>query len=140
MKELARLGVSALALLALLTSASLVMWVGIPLLWLWIGSLIQGATDNVGAAIGAMFFGVLASIGAMVPILGALTRAYQRSRVARGLEDTGAFPLEVTLVCTAGIAMVGFTIWFFGFSGSAPVPVPTGLVAPSTTTAVPGHR
>ena len=126
MKDLARLGLSALTLLALMIAASLVLWVGIPLAWLWIGSRIQAATDNLGAAVGAMFFGVIASIGAMLPILSGLTRAYQRSRVARGLDDTGSFPLEVTLVCTAAVAMVGFAIWFFGFSGSAPIPVPSG--------------
>ena len=59
MRDLARLGFSALALLALLVSASLVLWVGIPVGWLWIGSKIQAATDNLGAAVGAMFLGVV---------------------------------------------------------------------------------
>lgn len=124
MKDLARLGVSALALLTLMVFASVVLWVGVPVGWLWIGSKIQVATDNLGAAVGAMLFGTVATVGLLVPVLGWLTRAYQRSRTARGLEDTGSFPLEVTLVCTACLAMVAFVVWFFGFSGSAPLPVP----------------
>jgi hypothetical protein len=124
MRDLARLGVSAVALLALIFVASLVLWVGVPVGWLWIGSKIQVATDNLGAAVGAMLFGAVATVGALVAALGWLTRAYQRSRTARGLEDTGSFPLEVTLVCSACVAMLAFVVWFFGFSGSAPLPVP----------------
>lgn len=123
MRELARLGVSALVLLALLVFASFGLWVGVPLAWLWIGSQVQAATDNVGAAIGAMLFGVTVTLALLIPLLGSLTRAYQRSRVARGLEDTGTFPLEVTLVCTAVVAALAVAVWFL-FQGGAPLPVP----------------
>ena len=47
--------------------------------------------------------------------------------MARGLEDTGTFPLEVTLTLTALVAVVGGAIWFFGFSGSSPIPVGIGF-------------
>lgn len=101
-----------------LFAASAALWVGTPLLWLWLGSLVQAATDNVGAAIGAMIFGVAVTIFIMVGVLSAITRAYQRARVARGLEDTGAFPLEVAMTCAAMLAIASTIAWFV-FGGGA---------------------
>jgi hypothetical protein len=109
-------------ILALLAAALFVaclgLWVGMPLLWLYLGSLVQSATENVGAAIGAMIFGVTLTIILMIPLLAALTRAYQRARVARGLEDTGAFPLEAAMTCAAILAIAATAIWFL-FGGGA---------------------
>lgn len=116
--DLARLGVTAVSLLALLFTASVGLWVGVPLLWLWLGSQVQAATGNVGAAIGAMILGVTISIALVIPVLGWLTGAYQRSRVARGLEDTGSFPLEVAMTCSAMLA-IAFTVIWFAFLGGA---------------------
>lgn len=112
-----------IAWLALLVLAALAMWVAVPVAWLYIGSLIQEATGNVGAGLGAALVGSIASIVAMSMLLGAITRRYQGARVRRGLDDTGGFPLEVTLVCTATTAAILFAIWFFGFSGAQPIPM-----------------
>ena len=105
-------------LLVALVLASLALWVGVPLLWLWVGSLVQSATDDVGAAIGAMIFGVVVTIVLWIPVLAGLTRAYQRARTSRGLEDTGGFPLEVTMTCSAMVAIAAVTVWFL-FGGGA---------------------
>jgi hypothetical protein len=94
------------------------MWIGIPVLWLYLGSLVQGETENVGAAIGAMIFGVTVTIALTIPLLGWLNNGYQRARVARGLEDTGSFPLEVCLTISAIAAIVFVVIWF-AFLGGA---------------------
>ena len=120
MRQLVRLGSSALVLLMVL--ACVFLWVGVPVGWLWIGSQIQAATDNLGAAVGAMFFGALSTIALMVPVLSALSNAYRRSRVSRGLDDTGHFALETVLVLTAGVAVVIFCAWFFFLSGAQPMP------------------
>ena len=111
------------ARLAALVVAALGLWVGIPVGWLWVGSQVQVATDNLGAAIAVMFFGAILSAAGVVFLLAHLTRSYQRARVARGREDTGSFPLEVTLVCTAGLALAVFAVWFLGFSGAQPFPL-----------------
>jgi len=105
-------------LLVALFAACLALWVGVPLLWLILGSLVQDATDDVGAAIGAMIFGVIATVALMVPLLGAITGAYQRARVRHGLEDTGSFPLEVAMTCSAMLALAFIVIWF-AFLGGA---------------------
>jgi hypothetical protein len=94
------------------------MWIGIPWLWLYLGSLVQAETDNVGAAIGAMIFGVTLTIALTIPLLGWLNGAYQRARVARGLEDTGSFPLEVCLTLSAFVAIAFIIVWF-AFLGGA---------------------
>ena len=52
-----------------------------------------------------------------------LSERYRHERTARGLEDTGHFALEVTMVLSAGIALVGFVAWFLLFSGAAPLPL-----------------
>jgi hypothetical protein len=103
-------------------AGSLVLWVGIPLAWLWIGSQVQDATDSLGAAVAAMLVGVVVSIVLWLPVLSWLSDRYRRERVARGLDDTGNFALEVTMVLSAGIALVGFIGWFLLFSGATPLP------------------
>ena len=109
--------------LALLVLAALAMWVAVPVAWLFLGSRVQDLTDNVGAGLGTALVGSIASIVAMSMLLGAITRRYQGARVRRGLDDTGGFPLEVTLVCTAVTAGAAFAVWFFGFSGAQPIPM-----------------
>ena len=123
MRPLLHVASSALLLLALMLAGSLVLWVGIPLAWLWISSRVQDATGSVGLALASGLAGAIASIVAMVPLLSWLNAHYRRARVARGLDDTGNLALEVVLVVSAGLALVAFCIWFFGFSGSPPVPV-----------------
>jgi hypothetical protein len=122
MRGLLRLGTSAVLLVGIMLAGSLVLWVGIPLAWLWIGSMIQHATDSLGAAIAAMLVGVVVSIILWVPVLGWLSDRYREARVSRGLDDTGTFALEVTMVLSAGIALVGFITWFLLFSGATPLP------------------
>ena len=54
MRELLRTGAGAVLVVLIMFIGSLVLWVGTPLLWLWIGSQIQGATSSLGAALGAV--------------------------------------------------------------------------------------
>ena len=111
-------------LLVLLVVACVGLWIGVPIAWLWIGSQVQGATDNVGAAIGVMIPGFTVSVILLMAVLGAITRAYQRARVARGRDDTGNFPLETTLVGTAMLSLVALVVWFLAFNDQAPLPIP----------------
>jgi Ca2+/Na+ antiporter len=108
-------------LLAALFAGCLALWVGVPLLWLWLGSLVQSATDDVGAAIGAMILGVTVTIGIMLAVLSRITRAYQDARVARGLDDTGGFPLEVAMTVSAMLAVAFIVVWFIFGGGAQPL-------------------
>jgi hypothetical protein len=113
-------GASAVLTGVIMVGASLALWIGVPAGWLWIGSQVQGSTGNVGTAIAVMLVGAIASIVALAWVLGRLNRVHEHLRAARGAEQTGPPLLEVVLVVTAAIALVGFAIWFFVFAGPGP--------------------
>jgi hypothetical protein len=113
-------GASAVLTAVIMVGASLLLWIGVPAGWLWIGSQIQGSTGNVGTAIMVMLVGAVVSIVALAWLLGRLNRVHEHLREARGVEPTGPPLLEVVLVVTAAVALVGFAIWFFVFAGPGP--------------------
>jgi hypothetical protein len=113
-------GASALLTGVIMVGASLLLWIGVPAGWLWIGSQVQGSTGSVGTAIAVMLFGAVISIVALAWVLGRLNRVHEHLREQRGADQTGPPLLEVVLVVTAAIALVGFAIWFFVFAGPGP--------------------
>jgi hypothetical protein len=114
---------SGLLLLAIMFLGSLVLWIGVPLAWLWIGSQVEGSTGSLGAAVAVMLLGVVVSIIVIVPLLGWLNRLHEELREARGLESHGQTTLEGVMVISAGVALVAFCVWFFAFSGASPIPL-----------------
>lgn len=127
MRELLRTGGSGMLLVAIMVGGGLVLWVGVPLAWLYVGSLVQGSTNSLGTALLVMMVGVVVSIGVLVPILGWLNHKHSELRVARGLDDHGQTALEGVMTVSATIAIVGFGAWFFLFSGSSPLPTGLGI-------------
>jgi hypothetical protein len=123
MRELLRTGAGAVLVVLIMFIGSLVLWIGTPLLWLWIGSQIQGATASLGTALGAMFIGVVATISLIASILAKLSNVYRANCRARGRDDPGHFVLEGVLVVSAGFTLAAFVVWFFFFAGTSPVPV-----------------
>ena len=119
-RDALRTGASGLMVVFIMVVGSLVLWVGIPAGWLWVGSQIQGNTGNVGTALAAMMGGVVVSVVALAMLLAWLNRKHEELREARGLPESESSVLERVLVVTAGIAVVGFTIWFLGFAGPGP--------------------
>jgi hypothetical protein len=113
-------GASAVLTVVIMIGASLLLWIGIPAGWLWIGSQVQGSTGSVGTAIAVMLIGAVVSIIAIAYLLGALNGMHERLLEARGAVREGPPMLEVVLVVTAAIALVGFAIWFFVFAGPGP--------------------
>ncbi len=120
LRDALRTGVSGLMVVFIMVVGSLVLWVGVPAGWLWIGSQIQGNTGNIGTALAAMMGGVVVSVIALAMLLSWLNRKHEELREARGLPETESSVLERVLVVTAGVAVVGFTIWFLGFAGPGP--------------------
>jgi hypothetical protein len=123
MRQVLRTGTGTVLVILIMFVGSLVLWVGTPLLWLWVGSQIQGQTESLGAALGAMFIGVVVTIAAISSVLVWLSNVYRGNRLRRGLEDPGHVMLEGVLVVSAAITLVGFVIWFFFFAGASPVPI-----------------
>ena len=109
-------------LVALMALGCLVLWVGLPLGWLWIGSRLQSST-SVGTALLAMLSGFVVCVVALAPALGWLNRKHVELREARAQPIGEHSALEVMLVLSAALATVAFVVWFFGFSGSSPIPL-----------------
>jgi heme/copper-type cytochrome/quinol oxidase subunit 2 len=120
MRNLLRAGASGVLLVLMMLCAGLVLWIGVPLGWLYIGSQVQGATDSLGTAILVMLVGVVASIVAVVPILGWLNRKHLELRAARGLDTHGQTALEAVMTVSVVVAVVVFVVWFFVIVGPGP--------------------
>jgi hypothetical protein len=127
MRDWLRLVQSALLLVAIMFLGSLALWIGVPLGWLWIASQVQGATGSLGAALGVAAFGTVVSVALCVVVLGWLSAKHRELRAHRGQEDLGQLPLEVVMVCSAGLALAGFVTWFLLFAGASPIPLNLGV-------------
>ena len=123
MREALRTGAGAALVVLIMFIGSLVLWIGTPLLWLWIGSQIQGATSSLGAALGAMFIGSVLTIAVLASVLAKLSDVYRANCLSRGMADPGHVVLEGVLVVSAGLTLAAFAVWFFLFAGTSPVPI-----------------
>src|SRR5436190_21756287 len=94
MRNLLRAGVSGVILLLMMLGAGLVLWIGVPVAWLYIGSRVQGSTHSLGTALAVMMVGVVVSILLIVPVLGWLNRKHLELREERGLVWLGATGIE----------------------------------------------
>jgi hypothetical protein len=120
-------------------AAAALIGAGVPLLWIWIGSMIQasrGAQQVEGATAAILFVGILGTYVVILMIAGAIQargaaeeeRAPARYPWNRSMRDepyrpgTGKLsPVEAVFVGTAVVASIGMLIWFFAFAGS-PLP------------------
>jgi hypothetical protein len=123
MRPLLRSGTGALLVVAIMFIGSLGLWVGTPLLWLWVGSQIQGATESLGTALAAAFLGVVITVTLVASLLSRLSDVYRDNCLARGLNDPGPVMLEGVLVVSAGLTLCAFVVWFFFLAGTSPVPI-----------------
>ena len=121
-------------------AAAIIIGAGVPLLWIWIGSLIQssrGAQHVEGSTAAIIFIGILVSYVIVLMIAGALQARGQaaddgppaRYPWNRSMRDEPyrpgtqkLTPVEAVFVGTAVVASIGMLIWFFAFAGS---PLPT---------------
>lgn len=108
---------------AIMFLGSLVLWIGTPLLWLWVGSQVQGATDSVGAGFAVALLGAIVTVALEVAVLARLSNTYRAYRVSRGLTDPGHAVLERVLIVSAGISVLAFAIWFMFLAGATPLPL-----------------
>jgi hypothetical protein len=123
MRPLLRTGTGALLVLAIMFIGSLGLWVGTPLLWLWVGSQIQGATQSLGTALAVAFLGVIVTVTVLASLLSRLSDVYRANCLARGLNDPGHVMLEGVLVVSAGLTVCAFVVWFLFLAGTSPVPI-----------------
>jgi hypothetical protein len=127
MRDLVRTGAGAAAVVLIMLIGSFVLWIGTPLLWLWVGSQIQGSSGSLGTALATMFVGVVITIAVLSSLLVWLSNTYRSNCVARGMDDPGHDVLEAVLVISAGVTVAAFVIWFFFFAGASPLPLGISL-------------
>ena len=114
------------ALVLLMVAGCLLLWIGVPLGWLWIGSQVQSST-SLGTALMVTMFGIMTTIVAVVVGLAWLNRRHAELQDRRNRPPNRSSALEVILVSSAGVAVVLFGIWFFGFAGASPLPLNIGF-------------
>jgi len=121
-------------------AAAALIGAGVPLLWIWIGSLIQssrGAQNVEGSTAAILVIGILATSVVILMIAGAIQARGQRNEERaptrypwnRSMRDEPyrpgtqkLTPVEAVFVGTAIVASIAMLIWFFAFAGS---PLPT---------------
>ena len=123
LRRVLRTGAGATLVLLIMFIGSVGLWVGTPLVWLWIGAQVEGATDSLSTALGTMALGVLTTVALLAALLAKLSNTYRANQQSRGLDDPGHGVLEGVLVVSAGITLVAFVVWFVLFAGAAPVPL-----------------
>ena len=102
---------------------SLGLWVGTPLLWLWVGSQIQGATQSLGTALAAAFFGVVLTVTVVASLLSRLSDVYRANCMARGMSDPGPVDARGRARGQRRPDVAAFVVWFFFLAGTSPVPI-----------------
>lgn len=123
-------------LVALMALGSVMLWIGSPVGWLWIGSQMQKDTQAAGfGPYMVVLFGIAITAVALAKLLQRLNRLYgevsgvdEPVRIVlpwnRGLrgENEGRPPrtvLDVVMVISVSIGAVAFGVWFFFFAGSS---------------------
>jgi hypothetical protein len=135
-------GLTKAGLIALMALGSVLLWLGAPIGWLYVGSQVQAKSESDGFGPYLLVIGGIAvSVVVLTKALAALSRAYDRAsgqnepvrvrlpwhRSMRGDEDhrPPRSVLDVVMVVSVGIAVVAMAIWFFFFAGSS-LPSGTG--------------
>jgi uncharacterized membrane protein YbhN (UPF0104 family) len=124
-----------IGLVALMVLSALMLWLGNPVIWLWIGSQ---ATTSQTASFGPYMLvgaGILASTVAVAILIARLNRIYERVSGEtttvkvrlpwlRSLRDdrapdTRVTVLDLILVSTAVAGIAIFVVWLLFFAGSS---------------------
>jgi hypothetical protein len=114
---------------------SMMLWVGIPVLWLYIGSQLVTSTQPSMGPYLLVGVGILVSVVLDAMLISRLNQAYQRVTKSDGTvrvqfawlrsmrgERTSPRPtgvLEIIMVGTVALAATAAGVWFFFFAGSS---------------------
>ena len=129
----------ALVLIALMAIGSVILWIGIPVGWLYLASrLVDSSQPSLGPYV-LVIFGIPVTMFLFGKVLFTLDRAFERVtdrpseadfrppwlRSMRGERSVSRriTVLEGVMIVSVSIALLAFAVWFFAFAGS---PLPTG--------------
>jgi hypothetical protein len=125
----------ALFLIALMAVGSVFLWIGIPVGWIYLVSrMVDSSQPSLGPYV-LLIFGIPITMALFGKLLFSLDHVYARVtgqdsevqfrapwlKSMRGERNTARrlTVLELTMVVSVSIALVGFAIWFFAFAGSS---------------------
>jgi hypothetical protein len=130
---------SAALLIGLMAIGSVVLWIGVPLGWIWLASNIVDSSEPSMTPYVMVLVGIPLTMVVVGKGLAQLNRVYGEVtgttptvRVVlpwqRSLRDdrNAGHPrtvLDVVMVCSVTIALILFALWFFLFAGSS-IPTP----------------
>jgi hypothetical protein len=122
-------------LIALMAVGSVLLWIGIPVGWLYLASQITDSSQPSMGPYVLVLVGIPATMIAMGKVLAVLDRTYGRVKGAtpqgrvqspwhRSLRGDrrparGRSVLDVVMVASVALAVVCFAVWFFLFAGSS---------------------
>ncbi|MDX6675403.1 MAG: hypothetical protein QOH11_2821 [Solirubrobacteraceae bacterium] len=126
---------AAMVLIVVMVVGSLLMWIGAPIFWLWLGSQLQsGSTPSLGPYL-LILVGVVVSMIVLGKLLSSLDRLYGRvtqtdasvrvrmpwHRSMRGERESGrpTRVVDVVMVISVSSALLLFGAWFFLLAGSS---------------------
>jgi hypothetical protein len=106
-------------LVVIMVAGSLFLWVGVPLIWLWIGSQLQDSS-GINTALAVTFFGAMGSVLALAFGLGWVNHRHRalKEEITGRSQEHGS--LGMILAVTAAIAVAIFSVWFVIFAGPGP--------------------
>ncbi|MTD43961.1 hypothetical protein GKE82_06500 [Conexibacter sp. W3-3-2] len=124
--------VAAILLIALMAVGSVMMWLGVPFLWIYaVSKSVESSQPTMGPYV-LLLFGIPASMVIVGKLLGQLNRIYGEvthttpevkvvlpwHRSMRGERDAGhpRTILDVVMVLSVGLALLLMGIWFFFFA------------------------
>jgi hypothetical protein len=129
----------AAGIVVLMIFFAMMLWIGIPLGWLYIGSQVASSTQPSAGPYMLVAVGIVVSVIVDALILSRLNRVYQRVTGSQGEvriqfawlrslrgERTSRRPttvLDIVMIGTVAVAAVAAGVWFLLFAGS---PLPGG--------------
>ena len=125
----------ALVLIALMAVGSVILWIGIPIGWIYaVSHMVDSSQPSLGPYV-LLIFGIPITMALFGKLLFGLDHVYARVtgqdsevrfrapwlKSMRGERSVGRrlSVLEMTMIVSVSIALLGFAIWFFGFAGSS---------------------
>jgi len=125
----------ALVLIALMAIGSVILWIGIPVGWIYaVSHMVDSSQPSLGPYV-LLIFGIPITMALFGKLLFGLDHVYARVtrqdsevqfrapwlKSMRGERNTARrlTVLEMTMIVSVSIALLGFAIWFFAFAGSS---------------------
>jgi hypothetical protein len=126
-------------LIVAMSVAALLLWVGIPIGWLWIGSQLVSSSQPSMGPYAVVAIGIVASVVIDAMILSRLNRTYQRvtdsdgqvriqlpwMKSMRGERESGRQTTVLDIILVGSVTLAGLTmlLWWVFLAGS---PLPSG--------------